>query len=120
MGPYVYRRLQHCRNRHPGLADCVFLHIFHPVSKMEVDAIPSRRRCRLRRALRSIAPGRAEPIGSPLEREGVSTMRTARYLAAILGALLLLSPAMAQELTSGAIAGKVGDPAGRPIAGAVI
>jgi outer membrane receptor for ferrienterochelin and colicin len=42
------------------------------------------------------------------------------FLALIVAAGALVSPAYAQELTSGTIAGKVTDPAGKPIPGAVI
>jgi hypothetical protein len=41
-------------------------------------------------------------------------------MALLLGVSLALAPASAQELTTGTIAGKVTDPAGKPIAGAVI
>jgi hypothetical protein len=46
--------------------------------------------------------------------------RSHLFLAGVVGTILALAPVAAQELTSGAIAGKVNDPAARPIAGAVI
>ncbi len=46
--------------------------------------------------------------------------RLSSCLALLLGAWLVLAPASAQELTSGTIAGRITDPARKPIAGAVI
>ena len=50
----------------------------------------------------------------------VGMMRRLAVAAGLLGSWLMIAPAMAQELTSGMIAGQVIDPAGRPIAGALV
>src|SRR5437867_2445779 len=70
------------------------------------------------------------PDPHDLKRRGVDgrvvsgrapTMKHLKFCAALAASsyLLLSSPA-AQELTSGTLAGKVTDPAGRPIAGATV
>jgi hypothetical protein len=52
--------------------------------------------------------------------EGNSMRNSVAGLCIMLGALLSIPPAISQELTSGTLTGTVVDPAGRPLAGAIV